>query len=96
MYKAGATTNVIKTDEISPKIIAMASVENIGSRPIQSGSIPPIVVTAVKNTGVTLDMAALYTSCLVFASPTDSRRITQLFVAIPTRHIYPKNVINPK
>ena len=43
---------MMDTDVMSPKIIATAREENIGSRPIHSGSIPPIVVTAVKNIGV--------------------------------------------
>lgn len=49
---------MIKTEDKSPKIIEMARDENIGSLPIQRGSIPPIVVTAVKKTGTTLERTA--------------------------------------
>lgn len=58
MYKLGVTKRVIVTDDKSPKIIATARDENIGSRPIQSGNIPPMVVSAVRKIGVILLLAA--------------------------------------
>ena len=85
------------TDDASPKIIATARDENIGSRPIQSGSIPPIVVIAVKNIGVMRLLAdfcitrrrfELFLFFLSFSIVSSST--TALFVAIPTRHTYAK------
>ena len=58
MYKLGVTKRVIVTDDKSPKIIATARDENIGSRHIQSGNMPPMVVSAVRKIVVILLLVA--------------------------------------
>lgn len=84
----------MQNEEISPKIIATASDENMGSRPIHKGSMPPIVVIAVKNIGVVrlfADFCKIMRRLKLFpfflSFSTVSSSTTALFVAIPTRQM---------